>query len=72
MSDEKWAFTFSFSDEERRSRYVVFTGTYKEARTKMFKKFDRHWAMQYPWDEFQEQITEYCLTLIELEATEDE
>ena len=57
----KWAFTFGHSNP-RRDNYVVLEGTCDEARARMFLKYGKEWAMQYPWDVFQYQIKEYNLT----------
>jgi len=58
---EKWAFTFGFGTPYR-NNFVVFTGSFSEARHKMFDYFGKDWAMQYEWEEFQEQIPRYGLT----------
>lgn len=43
----KYYFTFMSSDERYCDNYVVFEGTYSEARTQMFDKFGTSWAFQY-------------------------
>ena len=55
MKEQKWVFTFG-SGQEHAGKYVVFSGTFGEAREKMFKKFGSEWAFQYSEQEWQEWV----------------
>ena len=51
--EEEWVFTFGY-DQPNQGHYVIFSGTYGEARQKMCNKFGNKWAFQYSkkeWDE---------------------
>ena len=43
--EEEWIFTFC-QDSKLKNHYIVFKGSYGEARTQMFENFNR-WAFQY-------------------------
>lgn len=51
---QKWYFTFGHG-QEHFGKYVMFTGTFSEARDKMIRRFGRKWAMQYSEEEFEGQ-----------------
>ena len=48
---EKWIFTFGLDNKLFGKNYVVFTGTYHDARYEMENAFGDHWAFQYTEDE---------------------
>ena len=51
--EEEWIFTFGY-DQEHAGHYVIFSGSYGEARNKMCEKYGNKWAFQYSkkeWDE---------------------
>lgn len=53
--EEEWVFTFGY-DQEHAGHYVIFSGTYSEARNKMCEKYGNRWAFQYSkkeWDEME-------------------
>lgn len=57
MKEQKWVFTFGFGHEHV-DKYVVFSGSYGEAREKMFEKFGSRWAFQYSEEEWQKWVEE--------------
>ena len=61
---EKYYFTFCSDDEENCNHYVVFEGTYDEARKQMVDRFGTHWAFQYSEEDFAGQAEEYGLTRV--------
>lgn len=53
----KWIFTFG-SGQPNEGKYVVFHGTFGEARQKMFDLFGSRWAFQYSEEEWQKWVEE--------------
>ena len=57
---QNWYFTFG-QGHKHPNGYVMFRGTFAEARTKMFEHFDSRWAFQYDEQQFLPQIKKYNL-----------
>ena len=52
MEEEKWyVFTFGCG-QKNEGHYVLFYGTYEEARKKMVERFGNEWAFQYTKEEW--------------------
>ena len=51
--EQKWIFTFG-SGQKHVGHYVIFTGSYNEARDKMCEKFGTHWGFQYSEQEWED------------------
>ena len=68
---EKWYFTFGsghfHGNMPLAHRYVVFEGSFNEAREKMLELRGPVWSFQYDWDNFEDQVTRYGLTEITVE-----
>lgn len=50
---EKWYFTFG-SGQVHANCFIVFKGSFYEAREKMFNSFGNKWSMQYSEEEWNE------------------
>ena len=61
MKQEKWYFTFGIG-QDNRSHYVMFTGTFNEARYKMINLYGLKWSIQYSESEFVGHPEKYNLT----------
>ena len=48
----KWIFTFGYG-QQHEGKYVRISGTYEEAREKMFKKYRPGWSFQYSEEEWE-------------------
>ena len=61
--DDRWYFTFC-GNSPLHDRYVMFEGTYEEARKQMFEVFGDKWAFQYSRDDFIPQIIKFGLKVL--------
>ena len=50
--NEYWVFTFGCG-QKYAGFYVKITGTFSEAREKMFKRYGNKWAFQYSWEQWE-------------------
>ena len=48
----RWIFTFGYG-QQHQGKYVKISGTFGEAREKMFKKYGPEWAFQYSEEEWE-------------------
>lgn len=64
-TDQTWYFTFGYG-QKNAGHFVKFSGTYSEARDKMFDAFGTEWAFQYSEEEWMESISREVCTEIEL------
>lgn len=53
---EDWYFTFG-SGQPNRNCFIVFNGTYGEARTKMVERFGQIWSMQYSKEDWYDELS---------------
>jgi hypothetical protein len=68
----KWYFTFMQKQEDLKDKYMVFEGTYGEAREEMCEVCGTAWGFQYSADNFLPQIEKYGLTEIKPEEFKGE
>jgi hypothetical protein len=61
-----WYFTFGIGDPLYQGRYIVFHGTFDEARDQMFAHFGSKWAFQYASAEAAG-VQKYALELMTVE-----
>ena len=52
---EMWVFTFG-SGQQYAGHYVKFSGTWDEARQKMFDTYGEEWSMQYSEEEWEDWV----------------
>lgn len=50
---KKWYFTFGFG-QPNQNCFIIFEGTFEEARKKMIHSFGLKWGMQYSEEEWYE------------------
>lgn len=57
-----FAFTFGTNHPLGNQYIKIVAPDFGTARTEMFRHFDKHWAFQYTWEDFQESIEKYNYT----------
>lgn len=64
----KWYFTFGVGNEFLKDKYVLFQGSFNDARKRMFANFGTAWCMQYSEQEFIPIKEKYGLTELKMEG----
>lgn len=67
---EKWFFTFCHCHEHPHG-YVIFEGSFNEARAKMVQVYGTAWGFQYPIEELAGQIEQFGLYEVPSEEGEE-